>query len=124
MRQNWLEWVALAISVVAIVAVVGFLVVDGIRDEGRPPMPVAEVRMAEAYQAETGWLVPATIRNDGDQAGEAVQLVARASVGGSEEEAEVTLDYLPSGSELDVLFGFSGRPDGEVTVTVRGLRLP
>lgn len=124
MRRNWLEWVALVVSVVAIVAVVGFLVVDGLRDEGRPPMPVVEVRLEDGYETATGWLVPATIRNDGDRAAEAVQLAARASVGGSDQESEVTLDYLPSGSELDVLFGFSARPDGEVGVTVRGLRLP
>ncbi len=124
MRQNWLEWAALAVSVVAVIAVVGFLVVDGVRDQGRPPMPVAEVRLDQAYQTKAGWLVPATIRNEGDQAAEAVQLVATASVGGSQEEAEVTLDYLPSGSEAQVTFGFAQRPDGDVTVTVRGLRLP
>jgi uncharacterized protein (TIGR02588 family) len=124
MRQNWLEWVALAVSVVAIIAVVGFLVVDGIRDEGRPPMPVAEVHLDEAYQTESGWLVPATIHNDGDTAAEAVQLVATASIGGEEADAEVTLDYLPSGSEAEVMFGFPDRPDGDVAVTVRGLRLP
>jgi uncharacterized protein (TIGR02588 family) len=127
MRQNWLEWVALAVSVVAIVAVVGFLVVDGIRDAGRPPMPVVEVRLDDAYQTDAGWLVPATVGNDGDQAAEAVELVARAPVGDGSagvEEAQVTLDYLPSGSQVDVAFGFSQRPSGDVTVTVRGLRLP
>lgn len=124
MRSNWLEWLALAISVVALVGVVGFLVVDAIVDEGRPPSPAVELRMAEANDTPSGWLLPATVRNDGDIAAEAVVLRATAEVEGTTEESELTIDYLPSGSNVQVTFGFSAEPNGEVRVGVVGFRLP
>lgn len=124
MRQNWLEWVALAVSVIAIAALIGFLVIDGLVDEGRPPAPRVTLRVAEAYAIESGWLVPATISNDGDEAAEAVDLVATATVAGEEEEATISVDYLPAGTDVEITFGFSGEPEGEVAVQVVGFRLP
>jgi uncharacterized protein (TIGR02588 family) len=124
MRQNWLEWLALVVSILAVVGVVGFLLVDGVRDEGRPPLPLVEVRVAEAYQTPHGWLVPSTVTNDGDSAAEALVLRATAEIGGEVEESELTVDFLPAGTEVDVTFGFSAEPDGEVSVQVIGFRLP
>jgi uncharacterized protein (TIGR02588 family) len=104
---------------------VGFLVVDGLVDEGRPPEPVVTLRPGEAYEGEHAWYLPATVANRGDSAAEAVLLRAVASVGDAvEEEAEVTVDYLPSGTEVEVTFAFSVEPDGEVTVRPVGFRLP
>jgi uncharacterized protein (TIGR02588 family) len=124
MRQNWLEWVALVVSVLAVLGVVGFLLVDGLQDEGRPPLPVVEVQAADAYGTEHGWLVPASVMNDGDSAAEALVLRASAEVEGEAEEAELTVDYLPAGTEVEVTFGFSAAPDGDVSVQVIGFRLP
>jgi uncharacterized protein (TIGR02588 family) len=123
-RQNWLEWVVLGISVATVVGLVGFLVLDGITDDGRPPQPVVEVRPGDAYNIASGWILPAIARNDGDVAAESLALRATATVDGAEEESEVTIDFLPSGSEVEVSFGFTGPPDGDVTVTVVGFRLP
>jgi uncharacterized protein (TIGR02588 family) len=124
MRQNWVEWVALAVSVLAVVGVVGFLVVDGLRDEGQPPLPVVEVHTNEAYQSDHGWLVPAAVTNDGDSAAEGLVLRATAEIDGEAEESELTVDYLPAGTEVEVTFGFSAEPAGEVDVQVIGFRLP
>ena len=124
MRQNWVEWVALVISGLAVVGVVGFLVVDGLRDEGRAPTPIVELRRSEAYVTDHGWIVPATVTNDGDRAAEALVLRATATVDGAEEEAELTVDYLPAGTSVEVSIGFSAEPEGEVTVQVVGFRLP
>ena len=124
MRQNWLEWIALAVSVLAVVGVVGFLIVDGIGDEGRPPTPVVELRRSEAYRTDHGWIVPATVTNDGDIAAEGLVLRGRATVGGEDEESELTVDYLPAGTSVEVSVGFSAEPDGEVTLQVVGFRLP
>ncbi|HVM25258.1 MAG TPA: hypothetical protein VM253_07670 [Candidatus Limnocylindrales bacterium] len=123
-RQNWLEWLALGVSAVAVAGVIGFLAVDAIFDDGRPPIPEVELHTEAAYEAPAGWLIPATVRNGGDRAAEAVVLRASAEVGGTTEESELTVDYLPSGSEAQVTFGFSGEPDGEVSVGVVGFRLP
>ena len=124
MRQNWLEWVALAVSVVAVVGIVGFLLVDGISDDGRPPTPVVELLTANAYTTDHGWILPAELTNDGDVAAESLVLRATATVAGAEEEAEITVDYLAAGTAVDVSFGFSAEPSGEVSVQVVGFRLP
>ncbi len=124
MRQNWVEWVALLVSAVLVLSVVGFLVVDGLRDEGQPPVPVIVLRRDEAYATDHGWIVPATVRNTGDTAAEALVLRATATVEGAEEESELTVDYLPAGTEVEVSFGFSAEPDGEVGVQTVGFRLP
>jgi uncharacterized protein (TIGR02588 family) len=123
-NRNWVEWLALAISIVAVAGVVGFLVVDGLADEGRPPLPVVHLELAMAYPSDHGWLLPATVTNDGDEAAEAVLLRATATVAGDEEESEVTIDFLPAGTEVEVTFGFSAEPEGEVSVQIVGFRLP
>ena len=124
MRRNWVEWVALVISVAAIVAVMGFLVVDGFLDTDRPPEPRVVLQRGAAYGTTTGWIVPATVTNDGDRPAEELVLRATATVEGSEEESEVTIDYLPPETDVEVSFGFSAEPEGEVTVTIVSFRLP
>lgn len=124
MRQNWLEWVVLAISAIAVVGLIGFLVVDGVTDEARPPRPMVQLREADAYQAPSGWIVPADVTNDGDDAAAAVVLRATATVAGATEESEVTIDFLPAGTGVEIAFGFSERPEGTVVVSTVGFRLP
>ena len=124
MRQNWLEWTALVVSVVAVVGVVGFLVADGIRDEGQPPAPVVELHADRAYVTDHGWILPSTVTNDGDIAAEGLVLRGTAMVAGAEEESELTVDYLPAGTGVEISFGFSEAPEGAVTVDVVGFRLP
>lgn len=124
MRRNWLEWAVLTISAALVIGLVGFLIVDGITDGGRPPDPRVELHLDEAYETPTGWILPATVVNDGDEAAEALVLRATATVGGVEEESEVAIDFLPAGTEVEVSFGFSAGPDGEVTVQTIGFRLP
>ena len=124
MRQNWLEWVVLGVSVAVVIGIVGFLIVDGITDEGQPPAPRVTLMLEAAYEAPGAWIVPATVTNDGDRAAEQLVLRATATVDGAEEENEVTVDYLPPGTDVDVSFGFSAEPEGEVTVETVSFRLP
>lgn len=124
MRRNWLEWVVLLTSAGVLVALVGFLLVEGISDDGRPPMPVVTLDRSAAYEGADGWYVPAVVRNEGDQAAEAVVVRAEGTVEGSVEEAEVEIDYLPAGSEVEITFGFSAEPEGEVRTRAIGFRLP
>ena len=124
MRSNWLEWSVLVVSVVVVVGIVGFLAVDGIVDEGRPPDPAVTLRGEEGYAGTNGWFVPATVSNGGDTAAVAVVLRASATVEGVEEEREITVDYLPAGTDVEVTFSFSAEPDGAVTGEPIGFRLP
>lgn len=124
MRQNWLEWVVLGVSAAVVIGLVGFLIVDGITDEGRPPAPRVTLMAEAAYVAPGAWILPATVTNDGDRAAEQLVLRATATVDGVEEENEVTVDYLPPGTDVQVSFGFSAEPEGEVTVETVSFRLP
>lgn len=119
-RRNWVEWTVLVVSVIAVIGIIGFLIVDGMTDAGRRPAPVVEVHRDRAYVVPTGWLVPATARNNGDQSAQAVTLLATATVNGETEEAEVSVDYLPADTQVDVTFGFSAEPDGKILVRVTG----
>lgn len=124
MRRNWLEWVVLALSIGAILTVATVLLVDGVGGASDPPNPRVELRMEEARESDVGWILPATVTNEGDQAAEAITLEATAMVDGEEETSEVSIDFLPADSEVDVEIGFSGPPESEVQVRLVGQRLP
>lgn len=116
MKRNWLEWAALLVSVVAIGAVVVLLVFDGLAGAGRPAEPILMLHADQAREAELGWLLPATASNAGDMAAESVVLEATAEVGGEMETSELEVAFLPPGSEVKVVFGFSAEPSGPIEV--------
>jgi len=124
MRRNWLEWVVLALSIGAILTVATVLLVDGVGGASDPPNPRVELRMEEARESDVGWILPATVTNEGDQAAEAITLEATAMVDGEEETSEVSIDFLPADSEVDVEIGFSGPPESGVQGRLGGQRLP
>ena len=124
MPRNWLEWMTLAVGVAALTLVVGVLVADEVTSGDRPPQPRVELHLDRAYESEGGWFVPATLTNEGDEAAEAITVVASATVGGETEQAEAVVDYGPPRSAVEITFGFSAAPDGEIEVVVTGFRLP
>lgn len=122
MKRNALEWAVLVASAIAIVLLVAVLVSSGLTGGSRPPSPSVTLRPEEAREAPNGWVVPATVINEGDVAAEAVVLEAAASVAGEEETSELEIDYLPPGTEVEIEFAFSGRPEGDIAVRVVGMR--
>lgn len=123
MKRNVVEWAVLATSIVAIGLVVAILAVEGF-SELRPADPRIAVLADEARSGASGWIVPAIAVNDGDEAAEAVVVEAIATVGGEEEVSEVAVDFLPAGTEVEIAFAFSARPDGEITVRLVSFRSP
>ena len=123
MRRNIVEWAVLGASIVGIVMLAGVLVSEGL-SETRPPDPTVELRLAEARQGAAGWIVPASVSNGGDEAAEAVVLEAGATVDGREEISELEVNFLPAGTTVEVAFGFSARPSGDVVVRLVGFRVP
>lgn len=121
-HRNWVEWVVLVISVVAVTSVVGVLIFDGVTGTEGPPKPIVKLHPDKAYITSTGWLLPATVSNEGERSAESVTFLATATVQGQEQEAEVNVDYLPAGTDVSVTFGFSGKPEGGIVVRVTGLR--
>lgn len=119
-RRNRVEWAILFVSSLAVIVVLGLLIYEGLTDMGRPPAPIVKLQPDKAYLTSTGWVLPAMAHNDGDRSAQEVTLLATAIVNGKEEEAEVTIGYLPAGTDVELAFGFSGKPDGEVSVRVTG----
>jgi uncharacterized protein (TIGR02588 family) len=122
-KRVWLEWVVLGLSVVALVVLASGLALQALT-AGSPPVPRIELLADEARETPIGWLVPAELTNDGDEAAQAVVIEATATVEGSEESSELTVDFLPAGTTVDVEFGFSAQPESAVSVRVVGLQLP
>ncbi len=123
MKRNVVEWAVLGTSIIAIVLVVAMLALDGLSEE-RPADPRVDVLVDEARSGAAGWIVPATVVNQGDAAAEAVLIEAAAGVGGTQEVSEVTVDFLPAGSRVDVSFAFSAQPETEISIRLVSFRSP
>ena len=118
--RNRVEWVIVGLSAIAVARIVGFLLFDAVMDSGAPRSPVVQLHPEQAYVLPTGWMLPGTARNNGDQSAQGLLLVASATVNGEPEDAEVSIDYLPGGSQAEITFGFSADPEGEIEVRVSG----
>ena len=124
MKRNWLEWLILIVSTGLVLGLVGYLLVSGLTSRG-PAAIRTEVLTAEgADSPDGGWLVPLTVRNEGDTAAGAIVVEATATVDGAEETSQLTVDLLAAASEVELVPGFSGRPEGEVTIRVVGFETP
>jgi uncharacterized protein (TIGR02588 family) len=118
-----LERIVLVVSAAAIAVVVGVLVLEGV-DERSPGDPVVVLHEDQARQGAMGWIVPATVRNDGDQAVEDVVVEATGIVDGAEQSSELTVMELPTRSSVEVEFAFAARPDGPISVRLVSQRIP
>jgi uncharacterized protein (TIGR02588 family) len=124
MKRNWLEWAILVTSVALVVALVGYLLVAGLASGG-PAVIRAEVTAAQAADApDGGWLVPLTVRNEGGKAAVSIVVEGTATVAGTAESSELTVDGLAADSEVELILGFSGQPEGEVQLRVVGYETP
>ena len=124
MKRNALEWVILIASLAAILGVVGFLVVEAVADGGRPASVAAVADTDRGAAANAGWLIPVRVSNSGGSAALSVAVEVTATVDGAEEVSELTVDVLAGGSEVELLAGFSGQPEGEVALRIVGLETP
>ena len=123
MRRNPLEWAILVVSVVAIVGIVGYLLVDAVGGRDSPVI-AAEIDAAAGMEGPTGWTAPARIRNDGGSGVRQLVLEATAMVDGAEEASALTVDLLAAMSEVELVVGFSAAPTGPVEVRVVGYEVP
>jgi uncharacterized protein (TIGR02588 family) len=124
MNRNWLEWAILVVSVALVVGLVGYLLVSGLTNAG-PALIRLEVTAAEAADGpDGGWLVPLTMRNEGGSAAVSIVVEGTAMVAGTEQSSQLTVDVLAADSAVDLVLGFSGRPEGEVQLRVVGFETP
>lgn len=123
MRQNALEWAALAVSAVAIGLVAILLIMEGLSATVQPD-PTLVLRPEEGRSIALGWSVPGMLSNPGRDAAEDVVVEVTATVDGVEETSEIEVLFLPGGSSVDVQFGFSDRPEGEIESRLVGYTEP
>ena len=123
MKRNALEWLVLIASLLAVVGLVGFLLVDGLADSNEPPS-IRLVVIDEGTAGAHGWLVPLTIHNEGARAAAGVTIEGTADVNGIAETSELTVDLLAADSQVGLTLGFSGQPQGEIDVRVVGFEIP
>lgn len=123
MRRNWLERVVLGASVLTIVGLVGYLGFETFQGDP-PPVISVEPHPDEARTTPTGWELPFTVHNTGGEPAESVTIEATASVAGTEETSELVLELAAPGTAADLVAGFSGPPDGEVSFRVVGYEAP
>ena len=99
-RSAWLEWIIAGASSLVVIALVGFLVYDAIRQTGSTPILVLAVESTNV--AQDGQVV-VSIGNDGDRAAAEVRIEGLAG----DERSEVVLDFSPAHSRLSVTLMFS-----------------
>lgn len=99
--RKFAEWVTLGLSVLLVLAIAGYLVYSGSREQS-PHVPV-EVRVlaGEVQEASGRYVVPIEVRNLGRRTLKdlKVQVTFAAPAGESNQpDEEVTLDYLAAGA--------------------------
>jgi uncharacterized protein (TIGR02588 family) len=92
--KNWLEWTVFAASAVLVVATIGYLAYDAATLGDSPPL--VSVAIGNATPVPGGFLLPLTVRNDGDRAAEDVLVeveIERAD--GGTERAGLAVPFVP-----------------------------
>lgn len=108
-EKNRLEWTVFAVSLVILAFVFGFLGYDALTSAGEQPDLFVELGAAEAQRDY--YVIPVTLRNDGGQSVEEVQLDVALIAGERElETASVTVATLPRQSTRQAWVVFSVDP--------------
>ncbi len=116
------EWTTFAVAVAILLALMGAIVLAAVRshDEARP---VAVIERTQ--RVGDGFHVTVMVKNEGDKAAEAVQVVASLKLNGETTEGDQTVDFLAGGDEEELVFVFADNPDsGELSVEVSGFTVP
>jgi uncharacterized protein (TIGR02588 family) len=118
-RPHWIEWVTGFVSLAAICAVIGWLVVDIWTSEDRQPDLVARVVSTE--KTGSGWQIVFELRNRATLAAAGVEVRAQLSDQARlVEEAELTFDYVAAGSIARGAVIFENDPS-RLALTIRAV---
>jgi uncharacterized protein (TIGR02588 family) len=121
-ERSTAEWVTFAVALVVVSAVIGLIAVE-IPGGKRAPAPVLSVGAVEERGGR--FVVPVSVRNEGERTAAEVQVVASLTVDGDEVEGDQVVDFLSGGEVEELEFAFDDDPaDGELDVRVAGYQLP
>lgn len=113
-----LEWAVAALGLLCTLALLAYLVIEGVRGDGRPA--AVSVTLDSIVRQDGGWLAAVTARNDGDRT--AAEVTIEGDAGGV--RSTVTLDYLPPRSTRSAGLSFPSDPTGRLTLRATGFRDP
>lgn len=113
------EVVTLVLSIIVVAVLVGGVAAVELTSD-RPPALTAEIALDAVRSDDGRFYLPVTVRNDGDQAAEAVLVVVVVRIDDREVEHELLIDYLAGHGSADGVAVLGQDPRGtEVTVEVR-----
>lgn len=115
------EWVSLIVSLLLLAGVIGLVIALWISPSGRPAR--FRVERGAAHNEGGRYYLPVTIINDGDATGAQVTVEGRLAVGGEEETASTTFDFIPARSSAEGVLVFKGDP-AAATVAVVSFQKP
>jgi uncharacterized protein (TIGR02588 family) len=110
------EWVSLIVSLLLLAGVVGLVVALWISPSGRPAR--FRVERGPARSEAGRYYLPVTVVNDGDATGAQVTVEGRLAVGGGEETATTTFDFIPARSSAEGVLVFTGDPSAAAVSVV------
>jgi uncharacterized protein (TIGR02588 family) len=108
-EKNWLEWMVFWAGLALVGGVAGYLAYAA-TTTGRTP-PRLTIAIGEPRRTAEGFAVPVTVANAGDTTAHSVTVEVRSGDGGEGERAEVTLAFVPHGSERRGWVTFERAPD-------------
>jgi uncharacterized protein (TIGR02588 family) len=118
-QPHWIEWATGLVSLAAICAVIGWLVLDIWTTDDRQPDLVTRVVSTE--KVASGWQVVFELRNRATLAAAGVEVRAQLSEQARlVEEAEVTFDYVAAGSVARGAVIFENDP-ARLALTIRAV---
>lgn len=123
-RKNPLEWAVFTVSLLAILATVGFLIRDAVTDKGSPPDLRVELGPPAARSGT--FAVPVTVRNLGDETAEGVRVEVELEMPGAPpERAEIDMAFVPRQSRREGWVTFRHDPRrGRLTARAVGYEKP
>ena len=107
--KNPLEWTVFGIGLVLVLATLGYLVQESVTTQPGPPDVVA--RMGAPVPSRNGYLVPVEVANVGRATAEDVLIPVVLDLGnGTQEQAELTIAFLPRDSRREGWISFRNDP--------------
>ena len=118
-----LQWVVSGIGAALLLGMVVFLALHAVR--GTDTGPDITVDVEQIVRVTGGYRVEVRVRNRGDGAAQDVVVQGRLGGGEAAEESEVTVDFVPAGSERMAGLLFSADPSaGSLDVRAAGYVKP
>ena len=109
--RQFAEWVTFGVSALVVVALAGYLVYDGLREDG-PAVPIeVTVQLEQAAPAGERFVVPIEVRNAGRRTLTNVKVeVTQTGAAGSPLTSSFDIDYLPKSSRETLYLYIDAHP--------------